>query len=113
VLSHCEQRTLLRWWKANSLRCGNSIFRSTHHSPHWKFRIKVSWCWEPVCPATGRNLWRLETRMVNRGELMLSRPAETTPEKISKSAKQVILAVGLSWLSFSVIFLSRKANVRV
>jgi hypothetical protein len=70
-----------------------------HSSPttsehDWEFRLKVSWCGEPLSSATWKapvptKGW-LKSPTGNRGGLMFSRPAEAVPKKAAKTVQQVV-----------------------
>jgi hypothetical protein len=69
-------------------------FRRSHQSTDWEFRLKVSWCGEPLSSATWKapvstKGW-LKSPTGNRGGLMFSSPDEAVHKKAAKSAQRVV-----------------------
>jgi hypothetical protein len=86
----------VRWQQANSRGFEDSILPSAHQGSDWEFRIKLSWCGEPLSLAACKALVPTEgdwSPLGNTGELTCSRPAAAAPKKTARSAQRVV-----SWL---------------
>jgi hypothetical protein len=93
VSSHCNYRTLVLWYEANSREFVDSILLRPHQRTDQEFRLKVSWCGEPLssvnCKALVPNKCWLKSSTGNRWGLTPSNPVEAAPKKAAKSTRVV------------------------